>query len=234
MPNPNAIRPLSEQPLMTEGLVGDVPVGYIVLQKDEKKTLQFLAKIFSKLSFDLVLEVPEGAELMLEGAFELAPGADVEQLVMIRGAGKVTLRQVANVERDARLMKRIVIDGRDGAVCIIDDATYLRGPCAKAEMVCRGVLRDAARSTVRGRIVIERGASGASADMQLHHLLLGERAYAAAVPELSVHVDDVTCRHAASITRPNDAALAYLASRGLASDAASDMLAEAFLCPVVV
>lgn len=227
----NPIRPLSEAPLLTSGLVGDMPVGRIVLAEHAQKTVLYSAKKKSRLSLDLIIETARGAELVVEGVLDVEEGATVAQVVVIRGEGKVTLRQAVRIHRDGELRRTVMIDGAGDANVAIDDDIVLAEPGARCVVDVRGVLRDSARSTARGRIVIERAAVRATANMQLHHLLLGEKAFASAVPELAVHVDDVSCRHAASISRPPSKAMNYLASRGLTPEAANAMLADAFLCP---
>ena len=165
MPNPNAIRPLSETPFVIESVVSDVPQGLITLREGERKHIRFQAKFSSKLSFELVIEVPEGAELVFEGAWELDTHAEVSQLIIIRGSGRVTVRQTATVALDATLLRRYVCDLSGDAMCQVDDDSRLVDAQSRIYTEVRSVLRDSARSTVRGRIVIGREASRSDVNM---------------------------------------------------------------------
>lgn len=226
------MKPLSEAPLVVDGLVGDMPIGLIALAPHEKKTLQFSANYFSKLRSELIIDVPEGAQLTIEGFVRLESGSSLEYVCIIRGRGRVITRQRLEIAADAICIRRYVGDLSGEAVCEIDDDVHLVGEGARIVTDVRHVLRDGARSTVRGRIVVQKEAVRSDANMQLHHLLLSEGAFAASIPELSVLTDDVVCRHGASISRPSHVMMTYLESRGLAVSEAEHVLAEAFLCPV--
>ncbi|KKW29610.1 MAG: SufB/sufD domain protein [Candidatus Uhrbacteria bacterium GW2011_GWD2_52_7] len=231
MTSKHAMKPLSENPLIVNGWVGDLPTGPVVLAAGERRVLRYNVTISSQVRHEIVCQVPVGAELIIEGAVAIETSGIFEQTIMVRGSGKCTLRQATELTGGS-LLRRYAFELRNAGVCDIADQVNVLGIGARTSVDVHGVLRDSARSTVRGRIHIAPQAHGAQANMQAHHLLLSEQAFAAAIPELSVHVDDVMCRHGASISRPSDAAMGYMQSRGLSSVQAEDMLAEAFLCPI--
>lgn len=94
-------------------------------------------------------------------------------------------------------------------------------------------LDDAAKAVCRARARVAQIARGSDVRQSLRMLQLGERAEADPLPELEIGTADVRCSHAASVGAPDEAALFYLASRGLPRQAAIDALTESHLLSVL-
>ncbi len=120
-----------------------------------------------------------------------------------------------------------VISGQ-GRILVVDEVC-LQAPETKIDLRTKLVLRDSARSEVRGRIVVARNATGSRAFQRIDHLQLGDNTLASGIPELEVETNDVICGHAATTSRPDETHMFYLATRGLSQLAAENLLAEAFL-----
>ena len=98
-----------------------------------------------------------------------------------------------------------------------------------SRMDAGGVLRDQAHKLFRGTIDFPLGASGAKGDENEDVLILGENVVNQTVPLILCAEEDVEGNHGASIGRPADDVLFYLASRGLNEAEACNLMARAKL-----
>ena len=98
-----------------------------------------------------------------------------------------------------------------------------------SRMDAGGVLRDEAHKLFRGTIDFSFGASGAKGDENEDVLILGENVVNQTVPLILCAEEDVEGNHGASIGRPADDVLFYLASRGLDEAEACNLMARAKL-----
>jgi Fe-S cluster assembly protein SufD len=92
----------------------------------------------------------------------------------------------------------------------------------------RGIASDRGRGAFNGRIVVHPSARGADASQHSRNLLLSPLAEINSRPQLEIHVDDVQCRHGATIGTLDPAQLFYLLSRGLDPGTARALLTFAF------
>ncbi len=92
----------------------------------------------------------------------------------------------------------------------------------------RGIVADRAKAIFNGRVVVEPGAQKTDSEQRIASLLLSPRAEVNAKPDLEIHADDVKCAHGATVGQLDDAALAYLRSRGIDGDTARALLLRAF------
>ncbi|MGH7047949.1 MAG: Fe-S cluster assembly protein SufD [Stellaceae bacterium] len=93
----------------------------------------------------------------------------------------------------------------------------------------KGVAAERAQGAFQGRITVHPGAQKTDAHMLSRNLLLGTRAAIDTKPELEIFADDVKCSHGATVGDLDEAALFYLAARGIPRDEARRMLIAAFL-----
>lgn len=106
-------------------------------------------------------------------------------------------------------------------------------PATRTEQECRGIARDRGRGAFNGRIVVQPAARGADASQSSRNLLLSPLAEINARPQLEIHVDDVRCRHGATVGSLDEAQLFYLRSRGLDPAAAGALLTWAFCADLI-
>ncbi|MGH8251341.1 MAG: Fe-S cluster assembly protein SufD [Steroidobacteraceae bacterium] len=92
----------------------------------------------------------------------------------------------------------------------------------------RGIASDRGRGAFNGRIVVHPTARGADASQSSRNLLLAPLAEINARPQLEIHVDDVQCRHGATIGTHDPAQYFYLLSRGIDPATARGLLTFAF------
>lgn len=93
----------------------------------------------------------------------------------------------------------------------------------------RGVLRDKARSTLKGVIKIEKVARNARSFVGNHAILLSKEARADAVPALEIVTNEVVAKHSASVAQLDENQIFYLMSRGLSFKDAVWMIITGFL-----
>lgn len=103
------------------------------------------------------------------------------------------------------------------------------GRRTKSRMDVKGVLADGARKLFRGTIDFKQGASGSKGDETEDVLMLGDEVVNQTVPLILCAEEDVEGNHGASIGRPDDDILFYLASRGFNSEEAYSLMAKARL-----
>jgi Fe-S cluster assembly protein SufD len=73
------------------------------------------------------------------------------------------------------------------------------------------------------------GAQKVDAHQLSRNLVLSPRAAIDTKPELEIYADDVKCSHGAAVGDLDEAALFYLATRGIPTEEARRMLIEAFV-----
>lgn len=102
-------------------------------------------------------------------------------------------------------------------------------PDATSNQVVRAVHWGRATGNFLGRIDVGREGQRTDAAQDFKGLLLEKGASANAKPELEIYADDVKCAHGAAIGQMDEMARFYMASRGLAPDAARRLLIRAFI-----
>jgi len=104
--------------------------------------------------------------------------------------------------------------------------------CATSE-VLKGAIDEQAHGVFLGAVTVHPGADGTDARQLNRNLLLGPDARVDTKPELMIHADDVQCSHGATVGDLDEAALFYLAARGIEPDLARRMLVGAFVGDVI-
>jgi Fe-S cluster assembly protein SufD len=202
------------------------------------------------------VELGDGPMVVRADLIELGAGAQLDRIVIQRGAG-ISLAQarvrmaegarfrqfsLAEGGRLARLETRIEAHGPacditlDGLYMVDADrhadltsVVEAAAPRTTARQLVKGVARAGGRGVFQGRIVVARPAQKTDARQYHHALLLEEGAQIDAKPELEIYADDVACAHGNTAGALDPAALFYLRARGLPLAQAQAMLTAAFL-----
>ena len=103
------------------------------------------------------------------------------------------------------------------------------GRDGRSRQTYRGVAAGQAQAALGGRIHIAAEADGTDAALSTKNLIAGDRAVVFAKPVLEIHASDVRCAHGATVGALDEAAIHYLRCRGIAEDAARDLLVRGFL-----
>ncbi len=161
---------------------------------------------------------------------DLGAGARFESFVLLLGGR--TLRNEAHVKSvgdsaRCRLHGGFVAAGRQEAN-IVTTVDHLAGRGETRELF-KGVAAGRAHGAFQGRITVHPGAQKVDAHMLSRNLIVGTQAAIDTKPELEIFADDVKCSHGAAVGDLDEAALFYLAARGIPRLEARRMLIEAFV-----
>lgn len=199
------------------------------------------AATLGNLAADVALG--EGAELTHLRLHQHGPAAAQVETWSVRQAARSRYAQhlLALGGRLLRSNLRLALEGR-AAACRLDGLFLAdgerqvdlltqvahHGECTVTAQDYRGIAGGRGRGALNGRITVHGTARGADASQSSRNLLLTPLAEINARPQLEIHVDDVQCRHGATIGTLDAAQLFYLVSRGIDPAAARAMLTYAF------
>lgn len=113
---------------------------------------------------------------------------------------------------------------------VCDSRTWLehnKGYC-NSRQLHKTIVSDKGRAVFNGLINVAKHAIKTDGQMTNNNLLLGRLAEVDTKPQLEIYADDVKCSHGATIGRIDDEQLFYLRSRGIAQQAAQQMIMYAF------
>jgi Fe-S cluster assembly protein SufD len=96
----------------------------------------------------------------------------------------------------------------------------------------KGILQDEGSATFTGRIYVHPEAQKTDAKQTNQNLLLSDSARVNTKPQLEIYADDVKCTHGATVGQLDMQSLFYLMSRGVAREAARELLVLAFASEV--
>jgi Fe-S cluster assembly protein SufD len=106
-------------------------------------------------------------------------------------------------------------------------------PYCKSEQFFKGVLKDHAKVSFEGKVVVGKDAKKTEARQRSDAILLSAHTEVETKPELEIYNDDVICTHGATVGELDQEALFYLTSRGLEESQAKRILLSAFLKEVL-
>jgi Fe-S cluster assembly protein SufD len=106
-------------------------------------------------------------------------------------------------------------------------------PNTASAQLFKSVLRDQAKSTFAGKIVIRREAQKSDAKQRHQSLNFHSTAQSITRPELEIEADDVKAAHGATVGRLDEEELFYLQTRGISRADSMALLARAFVQEVL-
>ncbi len=106
-------------------------------------------------------------------------------------------------------------------------------PKTRGDILVKGIAAGKSRAELEGMIRIGGRGAGAESFLAEHVLLLGEDAAASAEPKLEIGNDDVSAKHAASVSRIDAEKVFYLMSRGIARQDAEGLIAGGFIASAI-
>ncbi len=156
-------------------------------------------------------------------------GARAELFAVIAGNDYTRVEVLVDLAEGAHFeFGGVTIGGGDAVREFVTRTTH-DAPEATSNQVVRAVHWNQATGNFLGRIDVGREGQRTDAAQDFKGLLLEKGASANAKPELEIFADDVKCAHGAAIGQMDEAARFYMASRGLAPDAARRLLIRAFI-----
>lgn len=140
-----------------------------------------------------------------------------------------------------------VIMDHEGAECRVDGLYLVGGeqhtdthsvidhqqPHCTSHQLYKGILDGKSRAVFNGKVFVRHGALGTDANQTNKNLLLSNEAHVDTKPQLEIFADDVKCAHGAAIGQLDEDELFYLASRGIHSDLARNLLTYGFAEEVI-
>ncbi|MEE9434235.1 MAG: SufD family Fe-S cluster assembly protein [Sphingorhabdus sp.] len=194
------------------------------------------------------LPAPENVMVPAGGKFARAiiqDSGSIHQINLTIGKGGKAAVDVLNIGGDyGRVELNVILhDGADFKLAgvqlgagnqtleIITNVTHAE-PNATSSQIIRNVLAGKATGSYLGKVAVARDAQKTDSEQSVKAMLLDRTATANAKPELEIYADDVLCAHGATVGELDDAALYYLASRGLPPAEAKKLLLQAFVAGV--
>jgi Fe-S cluster assembly scaffold protein SufB len=151
------------------------------------------------------------------------------------GARLVRSRVDNRLEGDGSEVEQVeIMFGTDEQLFDLTSYTRHVGRDTTGNLLSKGALLDAARSYLKGMIVIEKTAVGTDSFLGEYGMNLSKKARAVAIP--SLEIDQPDCRraaHSSSVGPIDESQLFYLESRGIPPDEARKFIVLGYLEPVV-
>lgn len=102
-------------------------------------------------------------------------------------------------------------------------------PELTSRITIKAVLYDQSKFDFEGILQINKGAHGTDTYLKVDCLVIGEQAYARAVPSLEIFEDEVQGGHGATIGYVDKEMIHYLQTKGVTQQEAETILVEAFI-----
>ncbi len=180
-------------------------------------------------------ELPDNVVALQHRQARIGAGATLHWALAQLG-GRLVRSRVENVLQGDRSSVEQVEIVFGGEKQLFDLTSYTRhvGRDTTGNLLSKGVLLDAARSYMKGMIVIEKTAVGTDSFLGEFGMNLSKAARSVAIP--SLEIDQPDCRraaHSSSVGPIDETQLFYLESRGIPPDEARKFIVLGFLEPVV-
>jgi Fe-S cluster assembly protein SufD len=108
-----------------------------------------------------------------------------------------------------------------------------RQPHCASHQLYKGILDGKSRAVFNGKVFVRQGAQQTDAMQTNRNLLLSDEARVDTKPQLEIFADDVKCAHGATVGQLEEEELFYLASRGMRTDLARNLLTYGFAEEVI-
>ena len=106
-------------------------------------------------------------------------------------------------------------------------------PETSSIIVSKSISKDSGRTSYRGLVKVEQGATHCKANVRCDALLIDDHSRSDTYPYMNINEEDVEIGHEATVARIGDEQLFYLMSRGLAEEEAAAMIVRGFVEPIV-
>jgi Fe-S cluster assembly protein SufB len=106
-------------------------------------------------------------------------------------------------------------------------------PDTTGQITSKSISKDGGRSSYRGLVRVEKGATNARCNVVCDALILDPESRSDTYPYIEIAEQDVSVGHEASVSRIGEEQMFYLTSRGLTESEASTMIVNGFIEPLV-
>ena len=105
-------------------------------------------------------------------------------------------------------------------------------PNTSSQIVSKSISKGAGRSSYRGLLKVQKGATNVKSNVRCDALLLDEASRTDTYPYIEIEEDDVEVGHEATVSKVGEEQLFYLMSRGLSEAEAYTMIVSGFIEPI--
>jgi Fe-S cluster assembly protein SufB len=109
---------------------------------------------------------------------------------------------------------------------------YHVAPETSSTIVSKSICKDGGRTSYRGLVHVDEGATGAKSHVRCDALILDEDSRSDTYPYMEIGEQDARIGHEATVSKLGDDQLFYLMSRGLSEQQAMSMIVNGFIEPV--
>jgi len=102
-------------------------------------------------------------------------------------------------------------------------------PDTRSRIISKSVSKDGGRSTYRGQLRVQPGATGVVASVRCDALMLDDHSRSDTYPYIDIQENDTTMSHEAVVGRISQEQVFYLMSRGLTENEATNLIVQGFL-----
>jgi len=189
----------------------------------------------AKLAFASIQELPASQIVFQHRQALIGEDATLHWALAQLGARLVRSRVDNRLEGDRSVVEQNeIMFGSDEQLFDLTSYTRHVGRDTTGIILSKGALLDAARSYLKGMIVIEKSAVGTDSFLGEYGMNLSKKARAVAIP--SLEIDQPDCRraaHSSSVGPIDETQVFYLESRGIPADDARKFIVLGYLEPVV-
>ena len=198
-------------------------------------TLEVVLGRAASLSVAAIQDLPSGVVSFQHRHATIGPAASLHWALAQLGGRLIRSRVDNRLEGDGASVEQVeIVFGSDQQLFDLTSYTRHIGRDTTGNLLSKGALQDAARSYMKGLIVIDKSAVGTDSFLGEFGMNLSKQARAVAIP--SLEIDQPDCRraaHSSSVGPIDETQLFYLESRGIDPDEARKFIVLGFLEPVV-
>lgn len=189
-----------------------------------------------KNSNNLLLVKQNGSYVVAEAAalaqrIDVAAGACFD-LIFVQFCEPIDLKINLTEKSASCQIRGIYLGAQDKHLSLTIDVSHT-APETHSTQLVRGILTDSAQQRFAGVIRMPKDSQKCSGNQNHRAVLLSDKAFAQATPELEIYADDVVCSHGSAVGPLDEGQLFYLLSRGIDEKTARQMLLMSFVCDIV-
>lgn len=175
-------------------------------------------------------ELNEKSRLIRLGEAHTGESADSTTAVIHLGGEWVRDELYSTVEgREAK--SKIISVAIPSGTQEFDQRTFQHhaSPNCFSDLLYKNALYDKSKTIFSGLIFVDEGAHNTDAYQTCRNLLMSDTCEANSMPGLEINADQVACSHGSTSAQVSEEEIFYLQARGIAADAARQIITEGFL-----
>ncbi len=154
--------------------------------------------------------------------------AELNLKVLNRERSKEDIRVFLNKENSTANISGIILSNNRDESDVFCKITHI-GKTSKSDQNWRLISAKNSKTSINGKICVNKNAKGSDASFYSKSLLLNRKATSFSKPELEILEDDVKCKHGASFGEIDNNSIFYMQSRGIKKKDAIILLIHAFI-----